>query len=1070
MKRNAKLMLLALSIGGIFLGGVSAQATYDEATNTDTLTNQMVSSNRGGAAGDMKSYDHADRNLVINWTDGSRGDGSAIRNAEVTAKNLTVSADFKGDEWTDKGIIDDGDGDATKINVSGDINITANNDAVYTQGNGTVDISGFKNLKITAREGGYGMVDNGGGITVKGGEGSIVDITAEAGMDPRAAIGNSIYSSFPPDPEEGWGPVGTGISIEADTIKLTSESKAIHSGKGKDTKFTVDLKAKDIDIVGTVGAQEGDVFIDGDTVKIFDSLNEDNEYPVNSIHTANGDGTYGTNVVINKDNRENVLVQISGLVDVRTNSKVLVNMTKDGSYLNSLGTSTFARQVIYAQSGGQAEFNITGNDSFIRGDTQAEYEGHVTIKSTGDNFSMSQSFFDKQKWKQPGLMKAESNGIIDISIEGKKGSVEGNIFATRGGEVHLTMSGDDSTLTSGLYTGRKDPFYPATETSGVITVDLSGKNAVMTGHTDEDGTISAIVASGKKSTVTVNLSGENGKLDGDVWVYATENTVNLSLTGANAAHTGNILTKANNTLNASYTGTNSSLTGDVTTAGTTVLEFDNASLWNGNLTTTAGTADISLKNGSIWNGSSTGDGAGGANISLENASLWNVTADSEAGTLSMSDDSIVSLAGDAHHLKVSSLEGSGTFLMDLTYQDDAVATYRDGDGSDFLIADGGSGTYKLSLAPDSSVGTMTTDNKLYFASVAAGTSSFTEDESVEVTNTKKIYNTNLLVKKETDETETEYAGYDNWYLTLDGDKDNTINDNGLVPGSAYSAAFALWRDDDTLLKRLGDLREGEEEGLWARFIYKRLSRDGSDGFKGNYKTLQVGVDKEKTADDGSWYYGGALGYTWGDADYSGGDGKQKVADLSIYATKVDQEGKYLDLVAKFGRIRSDYDTVLGDSGEFTNWGSTISAEYGQKRVMENGWIMEPQIQLAYNYLWGDDYTTKNGAKVEQDNADSLVGRLGIVMSREFMYKTARPSRVYVKASVLHDFLGDTASTIKDDILFTDTDDLGDTWFILGAGTNLHLSDSSQFYFDVERNFNAKVEMKYRLNAGVRFRF
>ena len=379
--------------------------------------------------------------------------------------------------------------------------------------------------------------------------------------------------------------------------------------------------------------------------------------------------------------------------------------------------------------------------------------------------------------------------------------------------MHLTMSGDDSTLTSGLYTGRKDPFYPATETSGVITVDLSGKNAVMTGHTDEDGTISAIVASGKKSTVTVNLSGENGKLDGDVWVYATENTVNLSLTGANAAHTGNILTRANNTLNASYTGTNSSLTGDVTTAGTTVLEFDNASLWNGNLTTTAGTADISLKNGSIWNGSSTGDGAGGANISLENASLWNVTADSEAGTLSMSDDSIVSLAGDAHHLKVSSLEGSGTFLMDLTYQDDAVATYRDGDGSDFLIADGGSGTYKLSLAPDSSVGTMTTDNKLYFASVAAGTSSFTEDESVEVTNTKKIYNTNLLVKKETDETETEYAGYDNWYLTLDGDKDNTINDNGLVPGSAYSAAFALWRDDDTLLKRLGDLREGEEEGL-----------------------------------------------------------------------------------------------------------------------------------------------------------------------------------------------------------------------------------------------------------------
>lgn len=58
--------------------GTPIYAAYDPATNTDILTNQMVSESRGDTSkGDFKSYDHPDRNLVINWTDNSRGDGAA---------------------------------------------------------------------------------------------------------------------------------------------------------------------------------------------------------------------------------------------------------------------------------------------------------------------------------------------------------------------------------------------------------------------------------------------------------------------------------------------------------------------------------------------------------------------------------------------------------------------------------------------------------------------------------------------------------------------------------------------------------------------------------------------------------------------------------------------------------------------------------------------------------------------------------------------------------------------------------------------------------------------------------
>lgn len=58
----------------------------------------------------------------------------------------------------------------------------------------------------------------------------------------------------------------------------------------------------------------------------------------------------------------------------------------------------------------------------------------------------------------------------------------------------------------------------------------------------------------------------------------------------------------------------------------------------------------------------------------------------------------------------------------------------------------------------------------------------------------------------------------------------------------------------------------------------------------------------------------------------------------------------------------------------------------------------------------------------------------------------------------------------DDMTFTDRDDLGDTWYVLGVGTNIQFSDTTQFYFDAERSFHSDIRMKYRFNAGIRFTF
>lgn len=144
--RGARRILLASLAVAALACGTTAYAAYDPSTNTDTLTNRMISTTRDNTEGDMHTYDHADRNLVINWdAQNGRDDGSAIRDAVVNAKNITINADFKGNQWDDKGIISDY---GTHVTASGDINIKTHNDGVYTEGTGSTTIDGFKSLTI----------------------------------------------------------------------------------------------------------------------------------------------------------------------------------------------------------------------------------------------------------------------------------------------------------------------------------------------------------------------------------------------------------------------------------------------------------------------------------------------------------------------------------------------------------------------------------------------------------------------------------------------------------------------------------------------------------------------------------------------------------------------------------------------------------------------------------------------------------------------------------------------------------------------------------------------------------
>lgn len=693
----------------------------------------------------------------------------------------------------------------------------------------------------------------------------------------------------------------------------------------------------------------------------------------------------------------------------------------------------------------------------------------------------------------PGIGNHIGGGVgTGITINAGKiikiSSNAGSIFSDKGAnndKFKVALNAPVIDLTGIVKANYGDVFLNS-ETGGTVTIKDKKKGSISAmngakvtinekaqGVVQLDGKISA--KSG--ASVMANMTGAGSYLNVDsnknaVEVSGNKSNVTLNMEGNDSYLKGNILTQRNGQADIKMTGQHSHMIGDaVDKNGILSLTFGNQSAWTGNLDADSGTASVSLQN-SNWSGNAKGNG----DISLKGRSLWQMTANSAAHSVNVNAGSVVSLAGTAKKLEVQKLGGSGgQFLMDLKYGNDDVYSYRNG-SSDFLVAHDGSGsTYQIGMTPDSSVSGMKDGSKLYFASTKADTSAFTMNQAVQIQNYNKIYNKNLVVKKETDASDNNFKGYDDWFLTTDASKGtngNTINTNGIIPGAAYNAAFALWRDDDTLLKRLGELRYNQDDqGIWARFTNKRLERDGHHGFEGNFKTLQVGLDKEKkTAHHGSWYYGGAVSHLWGNTDYEQGHGSQKATDFTFYGTNLRPQEHYLDLVARLGRIDSDYDSAYGDHGSFQNWGSSIGAEYGRKKTLRNGWSLEPQAQLTYNYLWGDDYTTRNGARVHQDNADSLVGRLGFVLGREFHENAKNPSRVYLKASVLHDFLGDTTSRISDDLTYTDTDDLGDTWYVVGIGTNIQFADNTQFYFDAEKSFCADVDMKYRFNAGIRFEF
>lgn len=460
----------------------------------------------------------------------------------------------------------------------------------------------------------------------------------------------------------------------------------------------------------------------------------------------------------------------------------------------------------------------------------------------------------------------------------------------------------------------------------------------------------------------------------------------------------------------------------------------------------------------------------GTHLSLINGSKWDMAGSSYITDLNLGENSVVNLnyssdvipKNNYRVLRVyNNLIGNGgTFNMDI----DASKNVQNSDR--IYISGTHEGTHYITLnnigaSIDGAKGTI-------LVSVADEQGDFKANDS----EGTLYWNTYKLSKK----TDSVTNGYTvDWVLDEVEKKPDLLTTSVNTILSANALNYHTWRtENDKLLQRMGELRHNGEEakGAWFRVKGSKIGRGGKFGFDNKYTAYELGYDEvAKRTVDKTRYQGAAISYTDGSSSYSRGSGGNSSKAISFYNTEIGSKGHYLDLVLKISNMDNDftvYDTNSNKiTGDFNNTGVALSAEYGRKNALKNGWYIEPQAQFTLGYLGGDCYTASNGIEVNQSGIKSAVGRVGFNIGKAIGSKGI----IYAKANLLHEFGGSYNVTMTDSSGRVNvSDSFNDTWFEYGIGAAFASGKNSHVYFDIERSSGSDFTKDWLWNIGARWSF
>lgn len=297
-------------------------------------------------------------------------------------------------------------------------------------------------------------------------------------------------------------------------------------------------------------------------------------------------------------------------------------------------------------------------------------------------------------------------------------------------------------------------------------------------------------------------------------------------------------------------------------------------------------------------------------------------------------------------------------------------------------------------------------------------------------------------------------------------------ENAEVMGFAqlHSVGVMQWREEMNHMQlRLGEIRDaaGYDNGAWAR-VYNGKDKYGSQNVENKFYGVQVGYDHR--LEGTNWIVGGAFSYARGDSDFNAGEGDNHSFTFTGYGTWLAENGLFVDVTGKVGRLSND---VTMDKYQYTSSYDTnavsVTAEAGWRFAFNDMFYVEPQAEMMYGHIMGADFETPS-YKAKTESVDMWVGRLGFQTG---LTCPANKGGVYFRASVLHDFDGDTETTftgMETGGVRTVLEELGDTWYELGVGANYNITDNAYVYADFQYADGGEIETPWRWNLGVRVNF
>ena len=687
---------------------------------------------------------------------------------------------------------------------------------------------------------------------------------------------------------------------------------------------------------------------------------------------------------------------------------------------------------------------ISGNAE-IQGDVAASYvtgtcakivsciDAHDNTVTVKDNAKVN-SIYGVYAYNEGTGQSKNNTASATVNLKGNSVNVSGGVV---NGDVYgafaesrmvndkktdhsatASLDGNSVNVTGGVVNGNVYGAFAVasnTKSTGSLDAQANGNKVNLSG-----GTITGEVYGGYSIEMTSNYNfNENNKFGGSfetVASTASNNQVNISgtvdVSKANLYGNNGDKDSTGNTLNIGWDGINNKV-----------------SAWSGTIGSAQNFDTINIIEGA--------DARFGKKLDVSSAPVVNI----DGGTLSVGNEgaAINELTGSDATIKLVELAGSDAGVA-------APASLP-------LVTIGNDKTEKLTLTASAELFAEGSDSEAKLQKIVDAVQ-FGSDSTGSVNNVK------ITGDAVYDEISADFTAGSNGNEL--GTIKETVASTNIDINNAAAIGLMAWRaETNDMNKRLGELRNANGDlGVWVRMVrgeseYKTV--------KHQYNQYQLGYD-EKLSTDPSWTVGAALSYTDGESSYAKGNGENTHKGLAIYGSKINDDGSFIDLIAKYSRLDNDFKAAdaMGD-GEYDANAYSFSAEYGKRIQKGNGLWIEPQVELTYGKVAAVDYVTSKGVNVAQDGMESLVGRIGFSLGKDI-----KDGNVYARASYLYDFNGEAETVLNGKEYLKE--DLGGGWWEVGVGANINLSKATYIYADVEKTFGGEVDTNWQWNLGVRYSF